>query len=137
MKALLPALAALSLPTIAWAQVAPGDPGAGTQRGIQQLNNSGQVGSVTLFRQGARTLVVVGLEGSPPGRRQSVRIYRAAACDAMTNKPVYFLADLASGHSSTMVQASEDKLLSGNYSLVVFSDNHAGARMSACGHLYA
>lgn len=138
MKHWLAALAALSLTTApVLAQVTPGDLGLGTQRGVQQLNNSGQVGTVTLFRRGARTQVLVEMEGIPAGRRQSVQIYRGQACDALTNKATYLLADLRGGRSSTLVQASEDRLLSGNYSVVVFSSNHAGARMSACGHLYS
>jgi Cu/Zn superoxide dismutase len=120
------------------AQSYPDDPGLGTERGVEQVNNSGQVGTVTLFRRGASTSVVVDLKGTEPGRVQSVRIYRGPSCDDLgTAGPAYFLNDMRNGHSVSSVKAPEEKLLSGNYSVVVFSSNKAGARATACGHLYA
>jgi hypothetical protein len=77
MKRLAAALAlALLTTTGASAQSYPDDPGLGTERGIEQVNNSGQVGTMTLFRRGAATRVVVDLKGTEPGRVQSVRRYR-------------------------------------------------------------
>ena len=49
---------------------------------------------------------------------------------------MYFLTDLRNGASISTVKATEEKLLSGNYNLVVFSSNAKGARATACGHLY-
>ena len=138
MKALIAALAAALLTTAgALAQPVPGDPGAGEQRGIEQLNNSGQVGTITLFRRGASTRAVVELHGTEAGRAQSVRIYRGPSCDDLAPKPQYFLTDMRTGRSVSTVNAPEEKLLSGNYNVVVFSSNTAGARSTACGHLYA
>lgn len=120
------------------AQPFPGDPGLGVERGIQQLNNSGQVGTVTLFGRGAATRVVVAVHGAPPGRLQSVRVVRGPSCDELNRgAPAYVLADLKGGSSTAIVKAPEGKLLSGNYNVVVFSANQAGARPTACGHLYA
>ncbi|HEX3464774.1 MAG TPA: hypothetical protein VHS78_12075 [Candidatus Elarobacter sp.] len=136
MKGPIAALAAALLMTAAAsAQPYPGDPGAGDQRGVQQLNNSGQVGTATLFRRGASTRVVVELHGTEPGRVQSVRIYRGPSCDDLTGKPQYFLTDMRAGRSVSTVPVPEEKLLSGNYNVVVFSSNQAGARSTACGHL--
>jgi len=136
MKAPIAALAAALLTTAAaYAQPVPGDPGAGEQRGIQQLNNSGQVGTVTLFRRGASTRAVVELHGTEPGRVQSVRIYRGPSCDDLAPKPQYFLSDLRNGRSVSTVKAPEETLLSGNYNVVVFSSNTSGAHSTACGHL--
>jgi hypothetical protein len=129
-------VAALLTTAAAAAQPYPGDTGAGEQRGIEQLNNSGQVGTATLFRRGSSTRVVVELHGIDPGRVQSVRVYRGSSCDDLAGKPQYFLTDMRGGRSLSTVNAPEEKLLSGNYNVVVFSSNQAGARSTACGHLY-
>lgn len=138
MKRFLAALAAAVLTTAAAsAQSYPGDPGVGTERGVEQVNNSGQVGTVTLFNGGTTTRVVVVLHGTLPDRVQSVRIYRGPNCDDLgTAGPAYFLTDMKNGGSRSTVKAPEDKLLSGNYNVIVFSSNAAGARATACGHLY-
>jgi hypothetical protein len=138
MKRFAAALAlALLTTTAASAQSYPDDPGTGTERGIEQVNNSGQVGTVTLFGRGAVTRVVVDLKGTDPGRVQSVRLYRGPSCDDLgTSGPAYFLTDMRNGASTSTVKAPEVKLLSGNYNVVVFSANTKGARATACGHLY-
>jgi hypothetical protein len=139
MKRFAAALAlALLTTTVASAQSYPDDPGLGTERGIEQVNNSGQVGTVTLFRRGAVTRVVVDLKGTDPSRVQSVRIYRGPSCEDLgMSGPAYFLTDMRNGASNSTVKAPEEKLLSGNYSLVVFSSNLKGAHATACGHIYA
>jgi hypothetical protein len=138
MKRFAAALAlALLTTTVASAQSYPDDPGLGTERGIEQVNNSGQVGTVTLYRRGTATSFVVDLKGTDPARVQSVRIYRGKSCDEFDpGGPVYFLTDMRNGRSVSSVKAPEDKLLSGNYNLVVFSSNVKDARATACGHLY-
>jgi hypothetical protein len=139
MKRPLAALvAALLTTTVASAQSYPGDPGVGVERGIQELNNSGQVGTATLFRRDPNTRLVVILHGTIPGRTQSVRVYRGTSCDDLgTAAPTYFLTDMQNGASSSIVKAPISKLLSGNYNVVVFSSTAPGAQATACGHLYA
>jgi hypothetical protein len=137
MKRFAAALVAALLTTVAASAQIPGDPGVGEQRGIEQVNNSGQVGTVTLFNRGANTSLVLELHGTIPGRVQSVRVYRGPSCDDIgTTGPAYFLNDMKNGFSRSSVKAPEEKLLSGNYNVVVFSSNAAGARATACGHLY-
>ena len=137
MKRFVAAFAAALLTTAVASAQTPGDPGLGTERGIEQVNNSGQVGTVTLFDRGASTSVVVALHGTIPGRVQSVRLYRGQSCEDLAGGgPAYFLRDLKNGTSTSVVKAAESKLLSGNYNVVVFSTNAAGARAVACGHLY-
>jgi hypothetical protein len=138
MKRFAAALAlALLTTTVASAQSYPDDPGLGTERGIEQVNNSGQVGAVTLFRRGTATSVVVDLKGTDPGRVQSVRIYRGKSCEEFdAGGPVYFLNDMRNGRSVSSAKAPAEKLLSGNYNVVVFSSNAKGAPATACGHLY-
>jgi hypothetical protein len=133
------ALAAALLTTAAAsAQSYPGDPGVGVERGIEEVNNSGQVGAATLFHAGpSATRVFVVLHGTIPGRVQSVRIYRGQSCEDFTpGGPAYFLNDMKNGVSNSTVKLAEEKLLSGNYNVVVFSSNRAGAGATACGHLY-
>ena len=129
-------VAALVTTAVASAQSYPGDSGAGTERGVEQVNNSGQVGTVTLFRRDAVTRIQVAVHGVSDGRLESVRIYRGPSCDELQPRPTYFLADLKNGVSRSSVGVTADRLLSGNYNVVVFSNNRAGAQTVACGHLY-
>lgn len=136
--AIVAALFATTAPS--FAQIAPGDTGAGAQRGTQEMNNSGQVGTVTLFRHGSTTEVVLNVKSTRAGR-QAARIYRGKSCDALqaNRASAYTLSDVVNGHSRTMVRASGAKLLSDNYVVIV----HAGTSGKAlqhevsCGHLYA
>ena len=121
----------------ALAQIAPDDSGAGTKRGIQELNNSGQVGTVTLFRHGDnKTLVVIELHSVPAGRREPAHIHRGQSCDNIDPKPAFGLAPVVNGISRTIVEYPEDKLLSGNYSVNVHASDTQLSHYVACGHLY-
>jgi len=120
----------------AWAQIAPDDTGAGTKRGIQSVNNSGQVGTVTLFRRGKSTLVVLEIHSVPAGRIEPAHIHRGSSCDNIDPKPAFGLAPVVNGMSRTIVQYPEDKLLSGNYSVNVHASDKDLAHYVACGHLY-
>ena len=130
-------VAALLSTTTASAQSYPDDPGVGVERGVEQLNNSGQVGTVTLFSRNPNTRIVVVLHGTQEGRAESVRIYRGPSCDDLVTAPTYELVDLKNGLSTSTVKSAEAKLLSGNYNVVMFSSTASGARATACGHLYA
>ena len=134
----LVAAALLLASTPAFAQAPPGGValGAGLQRGVMELNNSGQTGFVTLFRAGSSTRLVTSLEGTLPGRVQLVAIQRGKTCDAITNGIIARSADLVHGISRGMVPLSQSRLLSGNYVVVVYSNNMPGARPVACGQLY-
>jgi hypothetical protein len=127
--------AALLTTTAAAAQSYPGDPGLGVQRGIEQLNNSGQVGSVTVFSGAMGARVLVQVHGA--GRPESVRIVRGSSCENVTATPSYVLSDLHAGVSRTVVHIDESRLLSGNYNVVVFGSTAGRGPMVACGHLYA
>ncbi len=140
MKRILAVLAAVLLGTAtASAQSYPDDPGGGNRLGIESLNNSGQVGSITLFggSGGAATRAVVEIKGAN-ARPEAVRIYRGQSCDDVSGgRPAYVLSNLSGGGMSrSAVRVSLDRLLSGNYNLVVFSSTAPGARPVACGHLY-
>jgi hypothetical protein len=120
------------------AQAPPGGVplGAGLQRGVMELNNSGQTGFVTLFTRGPSTRLVTALEGTLPGRVQTVAIQRGKACDAVTPGIVVRSADMQHGISRGVVPIAQNRLLSGNYVVVVYSNNTPGGRPVACGQLY-
>jgi Cu/Zn superoxide dismutase len=120
--AIVGAFLATALPVLA--QIAPGDSGAGVQRGVQQLNQSGQVGTLTVFNGGGSSRVVLSIQGEPPGRIEAAHIHRGKGCGPgqIDPAPVYPLNNVIRGRSATTVNASEDKLLSGNYVIII----HAG-----------
>jgi hypothetical protein len=111
--------------------------GAGTQRGLQGMNNSGQNGFITLFDRGARTAVVVAIEGAN-GRRERAQIERGSSCDDVF-KRFHVLArlnDVTGGFSRGYVQVPLKSLMSGNYLAVVYGNRTLFSRPVACGELY-
>jgi len=140
MKAIfgLAAAALLLSSAPAFAQAPPGGVplGAGLQRGVEELNNSGQVGFVTLFNNNGQTRIVTNLHGTMPGRTQTVAIQRGHTCDAIQSGIVARTTDMTAGTSRGVVNMAPDRLLSGNYLVVVYSNDTPGAQMVACGQLY-
>jgi hypothetical protein len=128
--AIVAALLTTTVPT--FAQIAPNDTGAGAERGTQEINNSGQVGTVTLFRHGSATTVVIDIKSTPADRHEAAQIHRGKSCNRSQINPVaaYALNDVVNGHSKTVVNAPGAKLLSDNYVLVV----HAGTSGQALHH---
>jgi hypothetical protein len=130
-------LGTLAFGAAARAQIAPDDSGTGTKLGVQQQNNSGEVGEVTLFHRGAgSTLVVLHIMSEPDGRQQPAHIHRGHDCASLDPKPAYALAPVVNGWSKTLVQAPEDKLLSGNYVVNVHASPQNMGRYVACGELH-
>ncbi|HZO93762.1 MAG TPA: hypothetical protein VFB22_08315 [Candidatus Baltobacteraceae bacterium] len=123
------------VPGRASAQSYPDDNGAGAERGIEQLNNSGQVGTATLFAHGLDALVFVRIHGAE--RPESVRILRGPDCDALAPMPAFVLSDVHGGVSRSLVHVSLRRLLSGNYNVVVFASTAMHAGVTACGHLFS
>lgn len=134
----LAATALLLTSAPAFAQAPPGGVplGAGIQRGVEELNNSGQDGYVTLFPMGAHTHIVTALEGTKPGRVQTVAIQRGRDCDSIQPGIVAKSTDMVKGMSRGDVPISTDHLLSGNYVVVIYSENTPGAHQIACSHLF-
>jgi hypothetical protein len=130
------ALLLSSAPAIAQAPPGGVPLGAGLQRGVMGLNNSGQNGFVTLLTQGGQTRLVTSLEGTLPGRVQTVAVQRGKTCDAIQPGIVVRSADLVHGISRGTIPMTEARLLSGNYVVVVYSNNTPNARQVACGQLY-
>ena len=134
----LVAVALLLAAAPAAAQAPPGGVplGAGLQRGVMGLNNSGQTGFVTLFGQGRSTRMVTALEGTLRGRVQTVAIQRGKTCDAISPGVIARSADMRNGISRGVVPMPQSRLLSGNYVVVVYGNNTPGGRPVACGQLY-
>lgn len=110
--------------------------GAGTQRGVQGLNNSGQAGFITLFARGPRTAVVVALEGAN-GRHERVQLERQPSCDRLRPLEVLTrLANLEHGISRSYAPFSMNHLLAGNVVVVVYGNTTIFSRPVACGELY-
>jgi hypothetical protein len=110
--------------------------GAGTQRGLQSANNSGQNGFVTLFARGARTAVVVKVEGSHH-KLQRAAIVRGRSCDTIGSTVAAPLVNLTDGISRGYVPMAIGRLTSGNYLTVVYANASPTARPVACGELYS
>jgi len=129
---------ALGCSGLATAQMPPGDPGLGNKLGIQEMNNSGEAGEVTLFgRNGGRsTLVVVNVQGSPH-RPQPLGIHRARTCESAEPAAAFHLNNLVNGHSATLLpNVAILRLLSGNYSVMIGSQMSNPTHYVSCGHLY-
>jgi hypothetical protein len=127
----------LGMASAAIAQIDPDDSGLGTKRGLAQQNNSGEAGTVTLFKRGEHsTLVVVNLAQEPEGRTQPAHIHRGHACDTLDPKPAFGLAPVVNGVSRTLVKVSEARLLSGNYVVNVHSSPQNIPHYVSCGELY-
>ncbi len=125
----------------AFAQAPPGGVplGAGFQRGVQGLNNSGQDGYVTLFPAGTagdKTHIVTALEGTPKGRVQAVTVQRGTSCDSVQTNILAKSADMVKGMSRGDVPIPFKRMTSGNYVVIVYSDNTAFAHPVACGWLF-
>ena len=133
------ALCALCVTTAAIAQIAPGDTGAGVKRGVKSMNNSGEVGTVTLFNRanGTKTLVVIEITGQPNGRQQPASLHRGKDCEDVTPSPAYPLSPTVNGVSRTLVEAPEAKLLSGNYVAIVHAADNKLDQFVSCGQLYS
>ena len=130
-------VACLAHPPTGLAQIGPDDPlGRGTQRGIQQMNASGQVGTITLFRRDPKTMVAIEMEGVSSGAVETVEIVRSKSCENPAGmEHAYALTDLHDRRSRTLVDVPAAKLLSGNYSVVLRSKADPG-HLFACGHLF-
>jgi hypothetical protein len=121
----------------AFCQIDPDDTGAGTKLGMAEQNNSGETGTVTLFRRGTgSTLVILDIHSEPPGRQQPAHIHRGHDCSSIDPKPAYGLAPVINGISKTLVHAPEGKLLSGNYVVNVHASTQQIGIYVSCGELY-
>jgi hypothetical protein len=103
----------------------------GIVRGLQSQNTSAQVGEVLFDSNG----LVVDVKGTG-GKAEAVTINRGFQCSDQPGPVAVSLGSLSSsGHLAATVSISQNRLLSGNY-LVVVHNNGANSRAVACGQLY-
>jgi hypothetical protein len=103
----------------------------GVVRGLQSQNTSAQVGEVLFDSTG----LVVDVKGTG-GKAEAVTINRGFQCSDQPGPVSARLGTLSSGgHLAATTSISRDRLLSGNY-LVVVHNNGANSRAVACGQLY-
>jgi hypothetical protein len=113
--------------------ITPTDYGRGLKLGVQQLNNSGQVGWVILNKRDGKTALEITLEATRGTER--AQLHRARSCDSIAEiDPAVAapLSDVVNGKSTTTINLPIERVLSGNYAVVVRS---TGGPYFACGHL--
>jgi len=103
----------------------------GIVRGIQGENASGQNGEFAIYR-GSNSVVVNMRETR--GKTEAVTIERAFAC-GRSSVSFASLGTLHNGNLKVTTPLALDRLLSGNYNVVVH-DSTSGSRSVACGHIY-
>jgi hypothetical protein len=102
----------------------------GVVRGIQSQNSSGQVGEV-LFSANSLTVEMQGTNG----RAEMVTLNRGFQCSDNPGSVFARLGKLSNGRLTALAPIPNDRMLSGNY-LVVVHNNTADSRAVACGQLY-
>jgi hypothetical protein len=130
-KALLAAALLAGITSPALAQTSLDQSLNGVVRGIGSQNTSGQVGEV-LFRDNGLVVDMKGTGGKP----EAVTINRGFQCSDQPGPVTAVLGMLSNGgRLDATATISSDRLLSGNY-LVVVHNNGANSRAVACGQLY-
>ena len=102
----------------------------GIVRGIESQNTSAQVGEVLFQSNG----FVVDMKGTG-GKAEAVTLNRGFQCSDQPGPVAARLGNLSNGRLTATSTISRDRLLSGNY-LVVVHNNDANSRAVACGQLY-
>jgi hypothetical protein len=101
---------------------------------MEELNNSGQDGFVTLFDRGPRTAIVVAVDGAG-NHVERIAIARGNDCDKI-GKEVARLNDVQNGISRGYVDLKKDELMSNKYLTVVYGSVAPDAKPVACGQLF-
>ena len=102
--------------------------------GLMGLNNSGEVGVVTLTARGNKTEVSLSVQGAPKGVAQPAHIHKGS-CDNLNPMPAFPLNSVVNGRSNTLVNEPLSKLMSGNYAVNVHASAKNLKRYVACGEL--
>ena len=129
------ALLSIALIAPAVAQIAPNDTGRGIERGLTAMNSSAQVGTLNVSRGDGNPVIVLKVEGAPGGHPETATISRGSDCRAANNSTGIVLGQLINGRLRATSPLSFDRLMSGNY-FVVVHNNTATSRAVLCGNLY-
>lgn len=79
-------------------------------------NNTGEAGTATLTEQGAKTKVVVSINGAPAGVAQPLHVHKGT-CAKLDPKPAYGLTTLTDGKSETTIDVSLTALQTGGFAI--------------------
>jgi hypothetical protein len=132
---LFTALLALAMIVPAAAQMAPNDTGRGIERGLAAMNSSAQVGTLNVSHGTDNPVIVLSVHGQPHGSAQAATINRGSDCDAAAHAAGVLLGQVVNGHLHATSPLPFDRLMSGNYSIIVHN-NTATSRAVLCGQLY-
>jgi len=117
---------------VAGAQTSLDQKTPGIVRGIGGVNSSGQNGEFAVYR-GSNSVVVNMRETR--GKTEAVTIERAFACGSSPRVAFASLGTLHNGNLNVTTPLTLDRLLSGNYNVVVH-ESTLHSRSVACGHIY-
>jgi hypothetical protein len=79
-------------------------------------NNSGESGTATLTEVGAKTKVVVAVNGAPAGVAQPLHVHKGP-CAKLDPKPAYGLTTLTNGKSETTIDVPLMQLQTGGFAV--------------------
>jgi hypothetical protein len=131
----LAALVAAAAVAPAGAQIAPNDTGRGIQRGLTAVNSSAQTGMLTVLRVAGSPHIQITVDGSA-GHPETVTLVRGRSCpEALSAPNVAVLGTLHSGHLMATSPIPFERLMSGNYTVLV-RNNTPASRPVICGHIY-
>ncbi|HVL22570.1 MAG TPA: hypothetical protein VM450_00710, partial [Thermomicrobiales bacterium] len=100
---------------------------------LQELNDSGISGTVTLYDAGARTIVEVNARDT--GQNHPSHIH-AGRCDDLTPEPAYTLANVhADGKATSVIDVSLDDLLAGEYAFDMHLAPNELGTLIACANI--
>ncbi|MCH7970895.1 MAG: hypothetical protein IH960_07620 [Chloroflexi bacterium] len=100
---------------------------------LNELNSSGQSGSVTLTPKGTKTMVAVNLSAGAVGVSQPVHIH-TGSCDDLGGV-TYPLTSLDTGMSATTVDVSISSLLSGRFAVNAHKSGPEASIYVSCGDI--
>jgi hypothetical protein len=104
---------------------------------LSEQNGSGESGKATLTAEGARTKVVVNLQGesaTAAAAPQPAHIHRGS-CNELDPTPAYGLTDAKRGTSTSTVDAKLDDLRKGSYAINVHKSAADIKTYVACGDI--
>jgi len=135
LRPLFTTLLAIAMIAPAAAQMAPNDAGHGIERGLTAMNSSAQVGTLNVSRGTGNPVIVLNVHGAPAGHPETATISRGSDCRMADHSAGTVLGQVVNGHLRATSPLPFDRLMSGNYSVVVHN-NTATSRAVLCGHLY-
>ena len=101
---------------------------------IKAQNGSGETGTATLTRLGAKTRVVISIKGENATGKQPAHIHKGT-CAKLNPKPTYPLHDVVLGHSNTVVDASFDDLTTQPMAINIHESAANIGKYVACGDI--